>query len=33
MLRTRNKMDAYYSDERLGRYVCQNIIELLKKYY
>ena len=33
MLRTRNKMDAYYSDERLGRYVCQTVIELLKKYY
>ena len=33
MLRTRNKMDAYYSDEKLGRYVCSNVIELLKKYY
>ena len=33
MLRTRHKMDAYYSDERLGRYVCQNVIKLLKKYY
>ena len=33
MLRTRHKMDAYYSDERLGRYVCQTVIELLKKYY
>ena len=33
ILRTRHKMDAYYSDERLGRYVCQNVIKLLKKYY
>jgi nicotinate-nucleotide adenylyltransferase len=33
MLRTRHKMDAYYSDEKLGKYVCQNVIELLKKYY
>jgi nicotinate-nucleotide adenylyltransferase len=33
MLRTRHKMDAYYSDERLGNYVCRNVIELLKKYY
>lgn len=33
MLRTRNKMDAYYSDEKLGKYVCRNVIELLKKYY
>ena len=33
ILRTRHKMDAYYSDERLGRYVCQTVIELLKKYY
>ena len=33
MLRTRNKMDAYYSDEKLARYVSHNIINLLKKYY
>ena len=33
MLKTRHKMDAYYSDERLGKYVCQNVIKLLKKYY
>jgi len=26
-------MDAYYSDEKLGKYVCRNVIELLKKYY
>ena len=33
MLRTRNKMDAYYSDEKLARYVSSNVINLLKKYY
>jgi nicotinate-nucleotide adenylyltransferase len=33
MLRTRNKMDAYYSDEKLARYVSTNVINLLKKYY
>ena len=33
MLRTRNKMDAYYSDEKLARYVYPNVIDLLKKYY
>lgn len=33
MLRTRNKMDAYYSDEKLARYVSPNVINLLKKYY
>ena len=33
MLETRNKMDAYYSDEKLARYVSSNVIELLKKYY
>jgi len=33
MLRTRNKMSAYYSDEKLARYVSPNVIELLKKYY
>ena len=33
ILRTRNKMDAYYSDEKLARYVSPNVINLLKKYY
>ena len=33
MLRTRNKMDAYYSDEKLARYVSPNIVSLLKEYY
>ena len=33
MLRTRNKMDAYYSDEKLARYVSPNVINLLKNYY
>jgi nicotinic acid mononucleotide adenylyltransferase len=33
MLRTRHKMDAYYSDEKLAEYVCPNVISLLKKYY
>ena len=33
MLRTRNKTDAYYSDEKLARYVSPNVINLLKKYY
>lgn len=33
MLKTRNKMDAYYSDEKLARYVSPNVINLLKKYY
>jgi len=33
MLRTRNKMDAYYSDEKLANYVSPNVINLLKKYY
>ena len=33
MLRTRNKMSAYYSDEKLANYVSPNVIELLKKYY
>lgn len=33
MLRTRNKMDAYYSDEKLAKYVSPNVINLLKKYY
>ena len=33
MLRTRNKMSAYYSDEKLARYVSPNVISLLKEYY
>ena len=33
ILRTRNKMDAYYSDEKLAWYVSPNVIDLLKKYY
>ena len=33
MLKTRNKMDAYYSDEKLARYVSPNVINLLKEYY
>ena len=33
ILRTRNKMDAYYSDEKLSNYVSSNVINLLKKYY
>jgi hypothetical protein len=33
ILRTRNKMDAYYSDEKLAYYVSPNVINLLKKYY
>ena len=33
MLRTRNKMDAYYSDEKLARYVSPDVINLLKEYY
>jgi nicotinate-nucleotide adenylyltransferase len=33
ILRTRNKMDAYYSDEKLANYVSSNVINLLKQYY
>ena len=33
MLRTRHKMDAYYSDEKLAKYVSPDVINLLKKYY
>lgn len=33
ILRTRNKMDAYYSDGKLANYVSPNVINLLKKYY
>ena len=33
ILRTRNKMDAYYYDEKLAEYVSPNVIDLLKRYY
>ena len=33
MLRTRNKTDAYYSDEKLAKYVSYGVINLLKEYY
>lgn len=33
MLRTRNKMDAYYSDDKLSKYVNSNVINLIKSYY
>lgn len=33
ILKTRNKMDAYYSDDKLTKYVSPNIINLIKKYY
>ena len=33
MLRTRHKMDAYYSDEKLAKYVSPDVINLLKEYY
>lgn len=33
MLKTRHKMDAYYSDEKLTRYVSPNVINLIKNYY
>ena len=33
ILRTRNKMDAYYSDAKLANYVSSNVINLLKQYY
>lgn len=33
MLRTRNKMDTYYSDEKLVKYVSPNVINLVKQYY
>ena len=33
MLKTRHKMDAYYSDEKLAKYVSPNVINLLKEYY
>lgn len=33
MLRTRNKMDAYYSDEKLAKLVSPSIVDLIKNYY
>jgi len=33
MLRTRHKMDAYYSDDKLAQYVSPNVINMLKNYY
>lgn len=33
MVRTRNKMDSYYSDERLAQLVNPNVVDLIKKYY
>lgn len=33
MVRTRNKMDAYYSDENLAKLVSPNVVNLIKKYY
>ena len=33
ILKTRNKMDAYYLDDKLAKYVSPNIINLIKKYY
>ena len=33
MLRTRNKMDTYYSDDKLSKYVNPNVINLIKSYY
>lgn len=33
LLKTRNKMDAYYNDRYLEQFVPKNIIRLLKTYY
>ena len=33
ILRTRHKMDSYYSEEKLANYVSRNVIELLENYY
>ena len=33
ILRTRYKMDSYYSEEKLANYVSRNVIELLENYY
>ena len=33
IVRTRNKMDAYYSDEKLVKLVSPSVINLIKNYY
>ena len=33
LVRTRNKMDSYYSDEKLAQLVNPNVVDLIKKYY
>lgn len=33
ILKNRNKMDAYYSDEKLAKYVSPSVINLIKEYY
>lgn len=33
MIRTRNKMGAYYSDEKLAKLVSPSVIDLIKNYY
>lgn len=33
MVRTKNKMDSYYSDEKLVQLVNPNVVDLIKKYY
>lgn len=33
MIKTMNKMDSYYSDEKLAKLVNPSVIDLIKKYY
>lgn len=33
ILKNRNKMDAYYSNEKLAKYVSPSVINLIKEYY
>lgn len=33
MIKTMNKMDAYYSDDKLAELVSPNVINLIKEYY
>lgn len=33
MIKTMNKMDSYYSDEKLAKLVSPSVIDLIKKYY
>ena len=33
MIKTMNKMDSYYSDEKLAKLVSPNVIDLIKEYY